>query len=171
MPANQLLKVPVCNVNPIGRSEYGNTPGSIAQLDQTIAKNKIGEIVNLSQFLNCLLWDALFTEQSEYKPLDIYHDICTLAVLSGMEIDKAKRLYAVDSVKVLARLRHYRQNFKKENGGNFPAFYKYIVGDESKDVGVNTAHLDAPMAFVHDAVDSFSGRAAIWPIVKKVDRK
>ena len=156
----ELLKVPVCKVDPIGRSEYGNTPRSIAQLDQTIAKNKIGEIVNLSQFLNCLLWDALFTEQSEYVPLDIYHDICTLAVLSGMEIDKAKRLYAVDSAKVLARLRHYRQNFKKKNGGNLPAFYKYIVGDESKDVGENTAHLEAPMAFVHDAVDSFSGRAA-----------
>ena len=156
----QLLKVPVCKVDPIGRSEYGNTPKSIAQLDQTIAKNKIGEIVNLSQFLNCLLWDALFTEQSEYKPLDIYHDICTLAVLSGMEIDKAKRLYAVDSAKVLARLRHYRQNFKKKNGGNLPAFYKYIVGDENKDVGENTAHLEAPMSFVHDAVDSFSGRAA-----------
>ena len=155
----ELLKVPVCKAELVGRSEYGNTPKSIAQLDQTIAKNKIGEIVNLSQFLNCLLWDALFTEQSEYNPLDIYHDICTLAVLSGMEIDKAKRLYAVDSASVLARLRHYRQNFKKKNGGNLPAFYKYIVGDESKDVGENTANLEAPMAFVHDAVDSFSGRS------------
>lgn len=37
--------------------------------------------------------------------------------------------------KVLARLRHYRQTFKKKNGGNLPAFYKYIVGDESKDIG------------------------------------
>lgn len=156
----ELLKVPVCKVDPIGRSKYRNTPKSIAQLDQIIAKNKIGEIVNLSQFLNCLLWDALFTEQSEYKPLDIYYDICTLAVLSGMEIDKAKRLYAVGSAKVLGRLRHYRQNFKKKNGGNLPSFYKYIVGDESKDVGENTAHLEAPMSFVHDAVDSFSGRAA-----------
>ena len=61
---------------------------------------------------------------------------------------------------MLARLHHYRQNFKKKNVGNLPAFYKYIVGDESKDVGENTAHLEAPMAFVHDAVDSFSGRAA-----------
>ena len=61
---------------------------------------------------------------------------------------------------MLSRLRHYRQNFKKKNGGNLPAFYKYIVGDESKDVGENTAHLEAPMAFVHDAVDAFPGRAA-----------
>lgn len=128
----ELLKVPVCKVDPIGRSEYGNTPRSLAKLDQTIAKNKIGEIVNLSQFLNCLLWDGLFTERGEHHPMDIYHDICILAVLSGMEIDKAKRLYAVDSAKVLARLRHYRQNFKKKNGGNLPAFYKHIVGDESK---------------------------------------
>ena len=137
-----------------------NTPKSLAGLDQTIAKNKIGEIVNLSQFLNCLLWDGLFTERGEHHPMDIYHDICILAVLSGMEIDKAKRLYAVDSAKVLARLRHYRQNFKKKNGGNLPAFYKYIVGDESPDAGENNAHLEAPMAFVHDAADAFAGRAA-----------
>ena len=34
------------------------------------------------------------------------------------------------------------------------------MGDESPDVGENNAHLDAPMAFVHDAVDAFPGRAA-----------
>ena len=155
-----ILKVPVCKAEPVGKTNYKNTPRSLAKLDQTIAKNKIGEIVNLSQFLNCLLWDGLFTERGEHHPMDIYHDICILAVLSGMEIDKAKRLYAVDSAKVLARLRHYRQNFKKKNGGNLPAFYKFIVGDESADVGENKATLEAPMSFVHDAVAAFPGRAA-----------
>ena len=155
-----ILKVPVCKAEPIGKTDYDNTPRSLAALDQTIAKNKIGEIVNLSQFLNCLLWDGLFTEQGEHHPMDIYHDICILAVLSGMEIDKAKRLYSADSTKVLSRLRHYRQNYKRDHGGNLPAFYKYIVGDETPDVGENNAHLEAPMAFVHDAVAAFSGRAA-----------
>ena len=155
-----ILKVPVCKAEPIGKTDYENTPRSLAALDQTIAKNKIGEIVNLSQFLNCLLWDGLFTEQGEHHPMDIYHDICILAVLSGMEIDKAKRLYSADSTKVLSRLRHYRQNYKRDHGGNLPAFYKYIVGDETPDAGENNAHLEAPMAFVHDAVDAFPGRAA-----------
>ena len=155
-----ILKVPVCKAEPIGKTDYDNTPRSLAALDQTIAKNKIGEIVNLSQFLNCLLWDGLFTEQGEHHPMDIYHDICILAVLSGMEIDKAKRLYSADSTKVLSRLRHYRQNYKRDHGGDLPAFYKYIVGDETPDVGENNAHLEAPMAFVHDAVAAFSGRAA-----------
>ena len=154
-----ILKVPVCKAEPIGKTDYENTPRSLAALDQTIAKNKIGEIVNLSQFLNCLLWDGLFTEQGEHHPMDIYHDICILAVLSGMEIDKAKRLYSADSTKVLSRLRHYRQNFKKKNGGNLPAFYKFIMGDESADVGENTAKLEAPLSFVHDAVAAFPGRA------------
>ena len=155
-----ILKVPVCKAEPIGKTDYENTPRSLAALDQTIAKNKIGEIVNLSQFLNCLLWDGLFTEQGEHHPMDIYHDICILAVLSGMEIDKAKRLYSADSTKVLSRLRHYRQNYKRDHGGNLPAFYKYIVGDETPDAGENNAHLEAPMAFVHDAVNAFPGRAA-----------
>ena len=159
--AYKILKVPVCKAEPVGKTDYVNMPKSLAKLDQTIAKNKIGEIVNLSQFLNCLLWNALFTDdECDYHPMDIYHDICVLAVMSGMEIDKAKRLYSADSTKVLARLRHYRQNFKKKNGGNLPAFYKFIVGDESADVGENTAKLEAPMAFVHDAVAAFPGRAA-----------
>ena len=156
-----ILKVPVCKAEPVGKTDYENTPKSLAALDQVIAKNKIGEIVNLSQFLNCLLWDGLFSEkQGEHHPMDIYHDICILAVLSGMEIDKAKRLYSVDSGKVLSRLRHYRKDYKKNHGGNLPAFYKYIVGDESPDAGENNAHLEAPMAFVHDAADAFAGRAA-----------
>ena len=158
--AYDILKVPVCKAEPVGKTDYVNTPKSLAKLDQTIAKNKIGEIVNLSQFLNCLLWDAYVTGESEYHPLDIYRDICVLAVMSGMEIDKAKRLYSADSTKVLSRLRHYRQNFKKKNGGNLPAFYKFIVGDESADIGENTATLEAPMSFVHDAVAAFPGRAA-----------
>ena len=158
--AYDILKVPVCKAEPVGKTDYVNTPRSLAKLDQTIAKNKIGEIVNLSQFLNCLLWDAYVTGESEYHPLDIYRDICVLAVMSGMEIDKAKRLYSADSTKVLSRLRHYRQNFKKKNGGNLPSFYKFIVGDESADVGENTAKLEAPMSFVHDAVAAFPGRAA-----------
>ena len=99
-------------------------------------------------------------KHGEHHPMDIYHDICILAVLSGMEIDKAKRLYSVDSGKVLSRLRHYRKDYKKNHGGNLPAFYKYIVGDESPDTGENNAHLEAPMAFVHDAADAFAGRAA-----------
>ena len=158
--AYDILKVPVCKAEPVGKTDYVNMPKSLAGLDQTIAKNKIGEIVNLSQFLNCLLWEAYVTGESEYHPLDIYRDICVLAVMSGMEIDKAKRLYSADSTKVLSRLRHYRQNFKKKNGGNLPAFYKFIVGDESADVGENTATLEAPMSFVHDAVAAFPGRAA-----------
>lgn len=155
----EILQVPVCKANPIGKTDYVNTPKSLANLDQIIAKNKIGEIVNLAQFLNCLLWDACISQTGRYDPMEVYNDICILAVLSGMEIDKAKRLYAVDSAKVLARLRYYRQNFKKENGGNLPAFYKYIVGDESKDIGKNTAYLGAPMSFVHDAVDACPARA------------
>ena len=157
-----ILKVPVCKAEPIGKTDYENTPKSLAKLDQTIAKNKIGEIVNLSQFLNCLLWDSLFREDEacDYVPMQVYYDICILAVMSGMEIDKAKRLYSADSAKVLARLRHYRRNFKAKHGGNLPAFYKFIVGDESADVGENTVSLEAPMAFVHDAVASHTGRAA-----------
>lgn len=40
--------VPVCKIDPMGKTAYENTPEGLAQLDRTIAKNHIGEIINLS---------------------------------------------------------------------------------------------------------------------------
>ena len=76
-----------------------------ADLDITTSVNKIGEIVNLSQELNTKLWDALNSgaDFSEYE--ELYCEIAQLDVLSNIEIDKAKREYAVDSVAEIKRLR------------------------------------------------------------------
>lgn len=76
-----------------------------ADLDIKTSVNKIGEIVNLSQELNTKLWDALNggADFSEYEKL--YCEIAQLDVLSNIEIDKAKREYAVDSVAEIKRLR------------------------------------------------------------------
>ena len=108
--------VPVCKIDPMGKTAYKNTPEGLAQLDRTIAKNHIGEIINLSQFLNCLFWDRLMEDEPFDSLMPLYHEICKLAVMSGMEIDKAKRMYDVNADKVLRLLEKPRIEFKKKNG-------------------------------------------------------
>ena len=50
------MGVPVCCVAPVGKAEYSSSAVDLARLDLAIAENKIGDIVNLSQFLGSLLW-------------------------------------------------------------------------------------------------------------------
>ena len=70
-----------------------------ADLDIKTSVNKIGEIVNLSQELNSLLWDKMYHGTAYDDVKDIYYDICMLDVLSGVEIDKAKKEFDINSVK------------------------------------------------------------------------
>ena len=154
--------VPVCSVKPIGKTAYPPTPSGYAKLDYDISENKIGEIVNLSQFLNCLLWNAMITNQEEIPPaksrVDLYYDICKLAVLSGMEIDKAKRMYAVDTDKVLNRLGEYRRIFRKANGGQLPEFFLSMTESPEEPAVGKSAHLESPMAYVYDLVTMYRGK-------------
>ena len=71
-------------------SKSGQT---LSGLDHDMSENKIGEIVNLSQKLNSIIWNEMKGGAPKEKILEIYNDVCKLAVLSGLEIDKAKRAY------------------------------------------------------------------------------
>ena len=157
------FSVPVCSVKPIGKTTYSDTPSGYAKLDSDISENKIGEIVNLSQFLNCLLWDAMMTRQNNIRPktskLNLYYDICKLAVLSGMEIDKAKRMYAVDTDRVLRKLGEYRRNFKKATGGHLPEFFLSMTRNPERPAVGKSAHLECPMAYIYDLVTKYRGKA------------
>ena len=146
--------VPVCKIDPMGKTAYENTPEGLAQLDRTIAKNHIGEIINLSQFLNCLFWDRLMSDEPFDSLMPLYREICKLAVLSGMEIDKAKRMYDVNADKVLRLLEKPRIEFKKKNGGKLPNFFYFMVGQESNVSPDNKATMNTPMAYLYDAVEN-----------------
>ena len=149
------LCVPVCKVDPVGKAEYSSSAVDLARLDRAIAENEIGNIINLSQFLNCLFWHRLMEGEylDDLKPF--YREICKLAVLSGMEIDKAKRLYDVDKYSVLRKLTKYRERFKEEHG-ELPNFYYFITGAYDKIDEDNTANLNTPMAYIYDSVEAYS---------------
>lgn len=103
---NSLFKVPVCSITSIG-----NASNTLSELNHKTSENKIGEIVNLSQKLNSLIWDKLNSGASTEDILPIYEDVCKLAVLSGLEIDKAKRAY--DNVNVGAELTALRKKYNE----------------------------------------------------------
>ncbi len=146
----ELMGVPVCKVTPAGKAEYTSSAVSLAKLDRTISENKIGEIVNLSQFLNSLLWHKKYNGAELYELMPLYREICKLAVLSGMEIDKAKRMYAVDTGKVLRKLGEYRKEYMKANGGKPPNFFYYITGNEDKISKSNKCDLDTAMSYLYE---------------------
>lgn len=115
------FKVPVCL---IPEEKGSGKSHSEAEVDALTSQNKIGEIVNLSQRLNSILWNTLNESKNKdiKEVMPIYNDICALAVLSGIEIDKAKRNYAVQSGSVLEGIRKKYQSLLKEK----PLFFKKV---------------------------------------------
>jgi len=110
-------------------------------IDQKISDNLVGEIVNLSQKLNSILWDK-YNKNENYE--EIYLDICKLAILSGMEIDKAKRSYPIDSEDVLTSIRKKYSNYGK------PLFMDKLSKiknnkTKNKDTKVKTESYKTPM--------------------------
>ena len=133
---NGTFKVPVCNIKAEGKTEQ-----TLSELDHDTSVNKIGEIVNLSQKLNSILWDELHNGADEREIHSIYEDICKLAVLSGLEIDKAKRTF--ESVRVGKELSALRKKYARPS----PQFFAEI--DERK---------DRQYAFYHTAMDYLYAR-------------
>lgn len=99
-----------------------------ADLDIKTSVNKIGEIINLSQELNSLLWDKIY-HGSVYEDIkELYYDICQLDVMSGIEIDKAKKEFDVNNAKELDKIREkYKEELSDEyNKKKLPHFFAHI---------------------------------------------
>ena len=119
------FKVPVClasSTNLTHQYTKDTLYKELARIDLDISHNKIGETVNLSQELNSVYWDKLM--KGEVDELDkIYETICKLAVVSGMEIDKAKRSYDIKVNSFLKRTRNYVRSLTNDKK---PLFFYYI---------------------------------------------
>ena len=116
---NGFFNVPVCNIKAAGKTEQ-----TLSALDHDTSVNKIGEIVNLSQKLNSILWNELYNGADKREIFSVYEDICKLAVLSGLEIDKAKRSF--EDISVGKELSALRRKYKRPA----PQFFAEI--DESR---------------------------------------
>ena len=114
--------VPTNLVSSIKLSEIRNNK-NLAALDTRTSDNKIGEIINLSQKLNSIYWEKYNNKEST---IDIYKDICTLANLSNIEIDRAKRVFSINSTKELAKIRKKYDQYKD------PYYFKIVQNKKDK---------------------------------------
>ena len=136
------FKVPVCEIETAGKTDQ-----TLAELDHDTSENKIGEIVNLSQKLNSIIWNEIHHGAPLEKILEIYNDVCKLAVLSGLEIDKAKRSY--DNVNVGKELSALRKKYNRPA----PIFFKEI---DEKQKESEYAFYDTAMDYIYQAVRAFN---------------
>jgi len=146
--------VPVAD---LGTEDVGDSRHlDLAELDRQIAENRIGEIVNLSQFLNSMYWDRVACGAGDAEAL--YADICKLAVLSGLEIDKAKRACKVRTASVLNALSKRKQEYKKAHQGKLPPFFLFLTGEKVK-ASPADADLRTTMSYIYNAVLADKERA------------
>lgn len=136
------FKVPVCEIETAGKTDQ-----TLAELDHDTSENIIGEIVNLSQKLNSIIWNEIHHGAPVGKILEIYNDVCKLAVLSGLEIDKAKRSY--DNVNVGKELSALRKKYNRPA----PMFFKEI---DERDKENEYEFYDTAMDYIYQAVKKFN---------------
>lgn len=130
------FKVPVCNIKAEEKTEQ-----TLSKLDHDTSVNKIGEIVNLSQKLNSIVWEELYNGVNEQTVSAVYEDVSKLAVLSGLEIDKAKRAY--NDVRAGKELSELRKKYKRPA----PQFFAKIDDRKGREY-----------AFYHTAMDYIYAR-------------
>ena len=121
-------------------------------LDVKTSVNLIGEVVNLSQELNSVLWHS-----PEINKEELYYDICKLAVLSGIEIDRAKKEFQVDSRFEIEQLKSKYKT--QDDDGRYikPLFFKMITTDNGYPVNPNIkyTHFKTPMDFVQKIASTY----------------
>lgn len=105
------------------------TPVNCAEVDDIIAENLIGDIINTSQILNSYYWEEYNKKDAadKEKLKLIYKYISMLAAMSNIEIDKSKKLVNVNMKRQLDLIRGLIYNEK-------PIFEKEkIMIDKSKE--------------------------------------
>ncbi len=103
---------------------------NIIELDNKIASNKVGMIVNLAQKLNSHYWnntDKFDNPNKGFNDKELYDKIAILAVLAGAEIDSAKKSFKFSTVSVYNRVKKYAidNSFDEK-----PVFFFYVSPEE-----------------------------------------
>ena len=95
--------VPTTTIDGVKNPMYNNLICK-AEIDILTDSDLIGRIVNCSQMGNSILWHKL-NNGADYKEInDLYKDICTLSVASGLAIDAAKKTFPCNLESELERI-------------------------------------------------------------------
>lgn len=159
------FKVPTCFVSAKKIKRY-YTNEQKADLDVKTSVNKIGEDINLSQQLNSLFWQHIHDGETFEDNSELYYDICKLAVLSNIEIDKAKKEYEVDVGKELNQIKEKYKITKlvKNKNGEItekvikPMFFKMITQENGYELSERHLYkyFDTSMDYLQKRVSKFN---------------
>lgn len=141
---------------------------SKARLDINTSVNLIGQIVNLSQYLNSVMWERIYTdtksgicnEEAINRQSELYNDICILSSASGAEIDKAKKMFDVNTSKMLNTLKAKYGIYTEINGKEKftkPLFFKNITTGNGYCLNPNHHFrmFETSMDYLQKAIDKF----------------
>lgn len=149
-----LFKVPTNMVTAKKTVRY-YTPEQKADLDIKTSVNKIGDIINLSQELQTYMWHQL-NHGATYEDIEkLYFDICQLAVLSNLEIDKAKKEFDIDSKLELQKLKD--KWIRHDDTGRVikPFFFGFLAKEKGyyNPSKKNYMHHDTSMDYLHKLIN------------------
>lgn len=141
---------------------------SKAQLDINTSVNLIGQIVNQSQYLNSIMWERIYDEVAQgisneeaiEHQHELYDDICILSAASGSEIDRAKKMFDVDTSKMLGVLKDKYGIYTEINGKERftkPLFFRNITLGNGYALNPNQHYrqFETSMDYLQKAIDRF----------------
>lgn len=141
---------------------------SKAKLDINTSVNLIGQIVNLSQYLNSIMWENIYHEIKSGVDIDtafknqseLYDNICILSAASGSEIDKAKKMFDVNTSKLLDVLKDKYGVYTEINGKQRftkPLFFKNITLGNGYSLNPNQHYrqFETSMDYLQKAINKF----------------
>lgn len=130
-----------------------------ADLDVKTSVNKIGEIINLSQQLNSLMWDKISKGATVESCMELYYDICKLAVLSNVEIDRAKREFVISSANEINILKR-KYKITDDEKTVKPQFFKMITTENGFDLSSNVRYkyFNTSMDYLQKIISRFNFR-------------
>ena len=142
---------PVCRVEKKKVAKHYQVT-DLSTTDIAISKGKIGNIVNIGQILQSYYWDIYFsTDDPSEDDIDkkrnaldyIYNKISMLSSISGVEIDRAKREFDLDTEYELKMLRSLWQDcdFIK-HAKKYDVFKQTITEKRAKDIGLDELYAD-----------------------------
>lgn len=113
----------------LSKNKKENIILNLFKLDKAISKNNVGKIVNLSQLLNSQLWDK-YNNNKHYDYFTLYSKICILCVLSGVEIDSAKKSFSFSTTKELTHITQYIK--VNELDQTQPMFFANVMNNKNR---------------------------------------
>ena len=147
----QHFTVPYSDFNPLKDAKIDTSINPLVRLsaiDNKIANNMVGLIINYSQLLNSYYWDLYNKNKKDPNLKSIYLNIAKLAILSGAEIDSAKRSFPFSSKDELSEMRDYLVSLdlisvNEKHTPRQPLFFYKISNKKDCPIGKIENHIKA----------------------------